>query len=101
MSSQILLIHFFLLIVNLPNNIGFILFVTSLFFVPLSFWYLRELVLFYYSFYSPLAYNTDLGVYEMDYIYHQSVFIQSFQLQSSKVSEHFINGLARLSKSNY
>ena len=86
-SSQILLTHLFLALANLAS--GFLVFLLLL---PLLFSRLRLHVL--PCCFSNLSHPSDLRVDKRENsIMNFSVFIQSLQLQSSKVSESFSNDL--------
>ena len=86
-----LLTHLFLLLANLPGEIGSVAFYLTLGFLPLRFYRIRERILPRYL--SNLTHPTDLRVEEDDISGFFGGFIQSLQLQSSKVSECFISSL--------
>ena len=83
-SSQILLTHLFLLLANLPSAIGKLVFFVTLFVLPLLFCYLRMRILPRYL--SNLTHASDLRLKERERPDFFGPFIQTLQLQSSKVS---------------
>ena len=90
-SSQMLITHLFLLFANLPSILGTIAFLFILSCLPGLFFALRLHIL--PRCLSNLTHATDLRVEKKEISNIIGTFIQSLQLQSSKVSEYFINGL--------
>ena len=82
-SSQILLTHLFLLLANLPGLFGWMTFFLTLILLPLLFCRLR----FYILPTCPhITYATDLRLAKRETPDLYGTFIQTLQLQSSKVT---------------